>query len=226
MRLNTRLHMQVGAPPHMGVQVATRSAPALAVLLRHLVDAQAFLFDPVEVVVDRETRFASGVQIDLMDRILGLQVRYMQGTSIAMKSVPDAAVVFAALEVRQKFVVRPTLIAQSRPMVVIAGVPTGVNHGIDGRGAAQAFAAWLVAPAAIQSHLRHSFKSVVVDAGRQHGHRCRRRVDQPAVALATRLQQHHLHISVFAQAAGHHAAARAAANHDVVWFMVQAVVSY
>ena len=59
---------------------------------------------------------------------------------------------------------------QCGPVVVVPAVAAHIKHGVDGAGAAQGFAAWLVARRPLQAGLRHGFKDVVVDFGRHHGH--------------------------------------------------------
>ena len=59
------LDAQIGARCHEGVDVAARRAPALAVLLRHLIDAEAFLLLGVEILADAELGLARGLQKDL-----------------------------------------------------------------------------------------------------------------------------------------------------------------
>ena len=45
---------QIGAAAHMGMDIGARRAPAFAVLLRHLVDAEAFMLVAIEIVADAE----------------------------------------------------------------------------------------------------------------------------------------------------------------------------
>jgi hypothetical protein len=66
--------MQVLAIFHEGMDVAPRSTPSFAVLLRHLIDAETFLFRAVEVLIDPELRFARRLQINLLNRIIALQL--------------------------------------------------------------------------------------------------------------------------------------------------------
>ena len=58
---------------HMRMDIGARRAPALAVLLRHLVDAEAFMLVGIEILADAELRFARGLQEDLLHRIVGAQ---------------------------------------------------------------------------------------------------------------------------------------------------------
>jgi len=49
-----RLDMKIVAAVHEGMGIAARGAPAFAVLLRHLVNADAFLLLAVKIVADRK----------------------------------------------------------------------------------------------------------------------------------------------------------------------------
>src|SRR5688572_26151434 len=53
---------QIGAIAHMRVDVSARSAPALAVLLRHLVNAEAFVVLGIEILADAKLPFLGGLQ--------------------------------------------------------------------------------------------------------------------------------------------------------------------
>src|SRR5258705_12542942 len=54
--LRLGLDAQIGARPHMRVDIGPRRAPAFAVLLRDLVDAEAFVILGVEILADPELR--------------------------------------------------------------------------------------------------------------------------------------------------------------------------
>ncbi len=53
-----RLDAQVGPAAHVRMDVAARRAPAFAIPLGHLVDAEAFLLGAVEIVADPELGLA------------------------------------------------------------------------------------------------------------------------------------------------------------------------
>ena len=58
---------------HVRMDIGARGAPAFAVLLRHLVDAEAFVLVGVEILAQAELRLLRGLQEDLLDRIAGAQ---------------------------------------------------------------------------------------------------------------------------------------------------------
>src|SRR4030095_16115505 len=60
--LRQRLHAQIGPGSHMLMAIAARRAPALAIVLRHLVDAEPLLLGAVEIVMDAELRLARALQ--------------------------------------------------------------------------------------------------------------------------------------------------------------------
>ena len=64
------LDAQIGAGSHMGVNIGARGAAAFAVLLRQLIDAEAFVFVGVEILAQAELRFLCGLQEDLLYRIV------------------------------------------------------------------------------------------------------------------------------------------------------------
>ncbi len=67
------LDLQILAAVHERMNVAARCAPALAVLLGDLIDAEAFLLLAVEIVADPELGFARRLQINVPHRIVGAQ---------------------------------------------------------------------------------------------------------------------------------------------------------
>src|SRR5262249_39740787 len=64
--LRPRFDAQVLTLAHERVDIAARRAPALAIVLRHLVDAEAFLLGAVKVVADAKLRLARALQEHLL----------------------------------------------------------------------------------------------------------------------------------------------------------------
>ncbi|KTT54467.1 hypothetical protein SB7C_12330, partial [Staphylococcus epidermidis] len=77
-------------------------------------------------------------------------------------------VVLRALELGQHVGVAPAGIAERSPVVVVGAMAADVDHGIDGRRAAEALAARLIADAAVQAFLRHRVERPVVELAREH----------------------------------------------------------
>lgn len=80
MRL--RLDAQIGALADVRMDIGARRAPALAVLLRHLVDAEAFMVVAVEILAEAELSFLRCLQEDLLHRIAGAQLVDGEGPSL------------------------------------------------------------------------------------------------------------------------------------------------
>jgi len=69
--LRAGLDAQIGARRQMRMDIGPRRAPALAVFLRHLIDAEAFVILGIEILADPELRFARGLQKGLLHRVVG-----------------------------------------------------------------------------------------------------------------------------------------------------------
>lgn len=226
-------HGQVLARQHR-VQVGGRRRAALAIAgfvmeLGHLVQKGAGLFGAVVVVVERDAVFSAGTQKCFGDGARTLLVGHLHRAAAAAQGAGAALVVLGFLEVGQQVRKRPAGAAQAGPFVVVFGVAPHIQHGIDGRGAAQCLAARLVALAAQQARLGHGFQRPVVDLdrlARHHRHHACGQANQQIAALATGLNQAHAVRAGLGQARGQHAARRAAAHDDVVkffWHVVSAI---
>jgi hypothetical protein len=89
--------VQVGAR-EVGRQVRLGGAEALAVLVRHLVEADAFLALAVEVGVDRVTRLPRRLDEDRPEAMRAAQVHDVERTALAVECVAAALVVLGALK--------------------------------------------------------------------------------------------------------------------------------
>ena len=56
------------------MQISTSSTPALAIFLRHLIDADAFLIRAIEVIDNGIAHLTGSIQIPLMNGIVGAQM--------------------------------------------------------------------------------------------------------------------------------------------------------
>src|SRR5258708_26332943 len=97
--LRVGLDAQIPARCHEWMNVAARRAPALAVLLRDLVGAEAFLLLGFEVLANPELRLAPGLQIDVPHRIVRAQSGNMQRTLFALTLPPLFGLTLRAPEV-------------------------------------------------------------------------------------------------------------------------------
>src|ERR1700687_3763572 len=108
------------------MNVAACRAPALAVLLRDLVGAEAFLLLGVEVLADAELSLARGLQKDVSRRIVGAQSGDMKRTALAVILAVEFGIILRALEVGQHVGVAG--VAERGPLIVIAPVAADIDH--------------------------------------------------------------------------------------------------
>ena len=214
-RLRAGEHAQVGAR-HGRVQVGAGGVPALAVLLRDLVEAHAFLRGAVEVVVARPAGGHRGFDKARRHRVGRAQVGHVQRPVGAVQGVGTALVALCAAEPGQHVGPAPAGGALGGPGVVVLGLAAGVDHGVDGAAAAQHLAARLEAPAAVQARLRLGGERPVAAPAGHGGDEAGGHGDLPAAVVTAGFQQGHAHGGVFAQPPGQHAAGRAAAHDHVV----------
>ena len=145
-----------------GPQVGAGGAPALLVLLRDLVVADALLGGAVEVRDPLVAGLLGGLHEGFADLgRIGL-VGDVQRAAGAVEVVAAALVVLGLLEVRQHVVVAPALVAELAPVVVVPGVAAHIEHGVDRRRAAQRLAARPVHAPVVAMFLRHGLVAPVV----------------------------------------------------------------
>ena len=60
----------------MRMEIGARGAPAFAILLGQLVDAEAFLLLAVEIVAHRQLRLARGLDENVVERVVGARARH------------------------------------------------------------------------------------------------------------------------------------------------------
>ena len=85
--------LQIG-PRQIRLDIGARRAPAFAVLLGDLIDAEPHLMRAVEVGVHRKLQLPAGFQEIFLERIGGPDVGDVERTAGAMKGVMDDLVVF------------------------------------------------------------------------------------------------------------------------------------
>jgi hypothetical protein len=207
---------QIGAAGHMGVEIGPRRTPAFAVLLRHLVDAEAFVIPAVEILADAELALARALQEDLLHRVVGAQFVDRQRAALAVIFAVEIGIVFRALEVGQHVGERPAGVAQRGPLIVVAAVAADIDHGVDGGRTTEALAARLIADAAVEAGLRHGVEGPVVDIAGDHQHQRERRGHHPIVVLAAGVQRRHRGLWILRKPARHRAAAGAAPHHHKI----------
>src|SRR5205085_12409546 len=148
--LRQRLDAQIRPVVHVRMDIAARCAPALALVLRHLVDAEPFLIGAVEIVADAELRLARALQKHLLDRIVGAKPRDAQRAALAVILAAELGIALRALEAGQDGGIAPPGVAERGPVIVVGAVAADIHHRVDGAGAAEPLAARLIADAAVQ----------------------------------------------------------------------------
>src|SRR5215475_15792981 len=145
----------------MRLHISARRAPALAVLLRHLIAAEAFMVLGIEVVAGAELRLLRGLQEYSPYWIFRAQPVDVQRSLLAVIVAVEIGVVLRALEIGQHICERPAGVAERGPVVVVPAVAADVDHRVDGGGAAKPLAARLIADTAVEARLRHGFEGPV-----------------------------------------------------------------
>jgi hypothetical protein len=182
------LDAQIGAGGHMGVDIGPRRAPAFAVPLRHLIDAETLVILGIEILANPELRLSRGLQKGLLYRVVGAQFVDGERPALAMVFAIEIGIVFRTLEVGQHVGVGPAGIAQRRPLVVVAAVAADIDHRVDRGRTAEPLAARLIADPPLQAGLRHRIEGPVVELARDHQRQRARRGDHPIVARAAGFQ--------------------------------------
>ena len=200
----------------MRMHIGARGAPALAVVLRHLVGAEPFVILGVEILANAELRFLRRLPEDLVHGVAGAQLVDAERSALAVIFAVEIGVVLRALEIGQHVRIRPAGVAQRGPVVVVPAMPADIDHGVDGGGAAEPLAARLIADAAVQSLLRHGLERPVVDLAGDHQDQRERRGDNPIVILAAGIEQRHRRARILRQASRHRAAAASRAHHHEI----------
>ena len=210
------LDAEIGSFSEVRMDIGARGAATFAVLLRHLVEAEALLLGSVEILADREAGLACRLQEDPVKQVVGAQSGDVERAGPAVPFAAEILVAFGLLEIGKNVGERPAFVPERRPMVIVRTVPTGVDHGVDRRRSAERSAARLVSAPPVEAALRHGLERPIVDARRNHEDAGERRVDDPAVARAACFQQADRDARILAQPAGDRAAGGTGAQHQIV----------
>jgi len=210
---------------HHRVQVGCGGRAALALLrsvveLGDLVGARPLLPLAVEIGVGGDLRLGAGVDEGPGDGARGRLVGDLQRPAGGVVVAGAALVVLGLQEIGLDGVPVPALGAEIGPEVVILGLAADVEHGVDGRRAAERLAARLEPAAAVQPGLRHRLEGPVVDLrpARDHRRDQRRGADEEVLAGAAGLDQADRDGRVLAEPRRQHRAGRAAAGNHVIEF--------
>ncbi|VWB89565.1 hypothetical protein BUB20358_04262 [Burkholderia ubonensis] len=177
-------HMQVRTVA--AVDVRTRDAATRAVAMRDLVEADAFLRGPVEIVVERIAGRVRGLDESFGERIAKAQIGHRERAVRAVPCVRAAPVAFRAPEIRQHVLPAPARRAELRPFVVVERMAARVDHRVDRARAAHPAPARLVAATPAEARLRHGLVAVVGAELERHERRDADRHVHEQVALGVR----------------------------------------
>ena len=203
-------------PVQHRLEEAARRRPAPSALLVDVEIAGAFVVAGVEVVDRLNAVLRRRLAPDVDD--VPAQARKFDApfAADAVVGVGAEKTVFVLLEIRQHVVPRPAGQTQLAPVIVVAGLPAHIDHGVDRRGAADHLAARIIEAAAVEARLgfrlEHPVGARIAD-GEQIADR---NVKPDPVVAAAGFQQQHAVFRIGRQAIGQHAAGRTGAHHDVV----------
>ena len=214
-------HQRVGfdleiRPAARRVEEGARRRPALAVLHRHLVVAEAFLVAVVVVLVLRIAARLGGIDEGVTKRVRLAHVGDVQQAALAAAVVAVRLKMLRLLEVGQHLLVGPAAIAELAPGVVVERLAAHIEHAVDRARATERAAARTgnaaVGHALLRLHLEIPVELLVVQQLGEAG----RDVDPHRLVARAGLEQQHLDVRILAQPVGQNAARRAAAHDDVI----------
>src|SRR6266853_1344060 len=134
----------------------------------------------------------------------------------AVHRVRAEIVVFGALEHGQHVVPAPAGVAERFPLVVVAGLPAHIHHGVDRGAAAQHFSARIENGAAVQPGLGLGAVAPVGARIADAVEIADRDVDPDPVVLAACFEQQHAHFGIGGQAVGEQTTRRSCTDDHVV----------
>ena len=212
-------HLQIRAP-HRRPQIGVGGAAAPALAHRHVHAAEAFLLKAVHIVRLRIPRLHTSRQ---PGRMQGVAHRAVAGLQLAADAAVFVASLLAGLgapEIRQHIAIGPAGCALCVPAFEILSIAADVHQSIDGRGAAQNFAARRVHAPPIQMRLRFRVvEPIVLFHVHRYGQR-RRHLNEDGAIGPSVLQQQHTMPSIRGQPVRKHAARRPRPHDDVIVFLV------
>src|SRR5271168_2708717 len=136
-------------------QVADCGAAAPAIALGHLMKAEAFLVAGVEVGVERQASRRASLDESEAEAVGALRIDGCERAADAVRIGRAAALILTLLEEGEHVAPRPAVVAERRPAVIVGGMATLEDHGVDGAGTAQHLATREIVAAATE--LGHRF---------------------------------------------------------------------
>ena len=191
---------------------------AFAVLLRHLIEADALGLGRVEIGAGADLHLARGLDEVAVDGRGVAQRGDRQWPGAAMKALIHRriGIGLGTPEIGQERVVIPTRAAQRRPLVVIRPVAADVDHAVDRRGPAQHLAARDRHLPPVQPLLRGRGIEPVVPPVLGQQHDPQRHPDQRRAVAWSGLDQADADGRVLRQAIRQNGAGRARADDHVI----------
>ena len=212
---NPRLHDKVGAVQH-GLQKAARRAVAAAVFLVDVEIGAAVVVAGVEILDAGNTGLFGG--IDEAVEQIPLYARRFDAPFAAglMEAAIGFEMVFLLLVKGQKVIPAPAFEAEIAPAVIILRLSAHIDHGIDGRTAAEHFTTRIGDGASAQTRFGLGFEHPVgarIADGKQIADR---NMEPDPVVVAARFEQQHTVARIGRQAIGKDASGRARAHDDII----------
>lgn len=192
---------------------------AAGVFLRDLIEADAVLGCPVEVPIGGNSLLLRGSQEGTSQAVDVAQIGNVERTVCAVIGGRAVLLMFGLFEIWQDRGEGPAGIAELCPVVEIAGRAADVDHGVDGAGTAEDFAARPVEPAILE--LRLGFGGIIPVHGglEEFGEGCGNG-NFAGARRAAGFEEQDADVRVLGEASGENATGGAGADNDVVIFGV------
>ncbi len=133
-----------------------------------------------------------------------------------MIGIATLLMLFRPFEIGQQFGIAPAAGTRLRPVIVIAGMATDIDHAVDRRGTAQHPATRMSKAAIIEMRFRFRLVGPVEARRGQELPHARGHLNGPVLIHRASFQQQHPAIGVFRQPGRQHAAGRPRADNDVI----------
>ena len=206
------LHGKV-LPLSRGLEIARGRTSAAAVARVDLVEATAFLVARIEVGIEWQACLLARLYPDAAHRVGEFLVGNGEGAVGSMQLVGEAVVGLAPLEIGENVIPTPSVGSGGLPLIVVAGLPPQIDHGVDRAAAAQdacldhcrfwiASMTWTGSPR-VSCHQVPLARFIV-------GHW---QVYPWAPVRRPFLKQKHRNVGIFAQAGGQYTARRSTTNN-------------
>ena len=127
----SRRYCQV-IPRHDRSQISAGSTATFIADLGKLYWTHAFLLCTIEIRVERVTRFNPSINELPVYGHLAIAILHIQRATYTMIIIFPPLLVHGFLEIGQHILISPPDVSLLPPAIVVRGMPTDVNHAIDG----------------------------------------------------------------------------------------------